>query len=78
MTIAAYAAIGDALTFTLQPVAVHSPASHAQRIVNLPLLGQEWHIPASFDSTLLTLIRVGFLPADKHARNLEKIKAGQP
>lgn len=60
--IALYAAVGWMLTFALQPAVAQSAASHAQRIAALPLVGLEWHIPASVVSTLLALIGVAFSP----------------
>lgn len=62
--IAVYAALGWMLPFMLQPVVAQSAASHAQRIMSLPLLGHEWHILASFLSTLLALIGVYFAPVN--------------
>jgi len=60
--IASYAAVGWILTFALQPAMAQSAASHAQRIAALPLVGREWHIPASVASTLLALIGAAFSP----------------
>lgn len=60
--IAAYAFVGWMLTFDLQPAVTQSAASHAQRIAGLPLVGREWHVPASIVSTLLALIGVAFCP----------------
>jgi hypothetical protein len=60
--IAGYAAIGWMLTFMLQPVAAQTSASHLRRILTLPLLGHEWHVPASAVSTLLALVGVCFAP----------------
>ena len=61
--IAGYAAIGWMLTFMLQPAIAQTTASHVRRIMTMPLLGHDWHIPASFTSTLLALIGVYFATA---------------
>ena len=60
--ICVYAFIGWTLTFALQPAVAQSAASHAQRIAGLPLVGREWHIPATIVSTLLALIGTAFCP----------------
>jgi hypothetical protein len=60
--ISLYSTVGWALTFALQPAVAQSAASHAQRIAGSPLVGREWHIPASVVSTLLALIGVAFSP----------------
>ena len=65
--ISAYAFIGWSLTFALQPAVVQSAASHAQRIAGLPLVGREWHIPATVISTLLALIGTAFCPIPNSA-----------
>ncbi len=67
--ISAYAFIGWALTFALQPAVAQSAASHAQRIAGLPLVGREWHIPATAVSTLLALIGTAFCPIPNSASN---------
>lgn len=60
--IAGYAAMGWLLTFMLQPITAQSSASHVRRILTSPLLGQDWHIPASVVSTLLALVGAYFAP----------------
>ena len=60
--IAAYAAVGWALTFMLQPISGQSSTSRARRVAESPLVGHEWHVPASCVSTLLALIGTGFAP----------------
>ena len=65
--ISAYAFIGWSLTFALQPAVAQSAASHAQRIAGLPLVGREWHIPATVISTLLALIGTAFCPIPNSA-----------
>jgi hypothetical protein len=60
--IAGYAAMGWLPAFMLQPAIAQSSASHVRRILTLPLLGHDWHIPASLVSTLLALIGVYFAP----------------
>ena len=60
--ISAYSGTGWMLTFMLQPGFAQSAASHARRIAELPLAGNEWHLPACFVSTLLALIGVYFAP----------------
>ena len=67
--ISAYAFIGWALTFALQPAVAQSAASHAQRIAGLPLVGREWHIPATVVSTLLALIGTTFCPVSNSESN---------
>ena len=67
--ISAYAFIGWSLTFALQPAVAQSAASHAQRIAGLPLVGREWHIPATVISTLLALIGTAFCPIPNSASN---------
>lgn len=60
--IAGYAALGWLLGSMLQPMIVESPAQHSQRILAMPLVGRDWHIPASALSTLLALVGVSFAP----------------
>ncbi|MBN1587912.1 MAG: hypothetical protein JW888_00190, partial [Pirellulales bacterium] len=67
--IAAYAAVGWALTFVLQPSIAQSASSHARRILALPLVGYDWHIVASLVSTLLALIGAYFVPINSDPEN---------
>ena len=67
--ISVYAFIGWALTFGLQPAVAQSAASHAARISGLPLVGREWHIPATIVSTLLALIGTAFAPLANSTSN---------
>lgn len=67
--IALYGFVGWVLTFALQPAVAQSAASHAQRIAGLPLVGREWHIPASVVSTLLAMIGVAFSPLPDSTSN---------
>lgn len=67
--IAFYAGGGWMLMFMLQPVVSQSAASHAERIVALPLMGNDWHIPTSIVSTLLALVGVCFIPAQAMQSN---------
>ncbi|MEL6109742.1 MAG: hypothetical protein AAFU85_27340 [Planctomycetota bacterium] len=60
--IGVYALIGWALTFALQPVISQDAASKAARIVELPLVGFEWHLVASVVSTLLAIVGAVFAP----------------
>ena len=70
--IAAYGLIGWTLASMLQPVICQSSISRAARIVNLPLFGHEWHIFASFVSTLLALVGAYFVSTDDKIQNFDK------
>lgn len=66
--IAMYAALGWFLAAMLRPVTVEAPRfreiSRARRIMNGPLAGQEWQIPASVVSSLLAMVGAAFVPRD--------------
>ena len=61
--IGGYAAIGWILTFSLQPAISHAEDSYLRRMMHAPMLGYDWHIPASCVSAVLALVGVVFLPA---------------
>ena len=63
-----YGTIGWMLAYMLQPVISQSSVSRAARIAELPLLGHEWHIFASFVSTLLALTATCFIPVGDTVR----------
>ncbi len=71
--IAGYAAFGWMLTFMLQPTVSQSAESHVRRILTLPLLGLDWHIPSSLVSTLLALIGVFFMPENQTRSTTESV-----
>ena len=60
--IAVYSGVAWILTFMLQPVVARSEAQRIQRILELPLLGNDWHVPAAAVSTLMALVGVYFIP----------------
>ncbi len=62
--IAFYAVIGWTLAYMLQPTVSQTAASHARRIVSLPLVGHEWQIAASIASTVMALVGVCFVPGN--------------
>jgi len=63
-----YGTFGWMLASMLLPVVSQSSDSRAARIAELPLLGHEWHIFASFVSTLLALTGTCFIPVSDTTR----------
>ena len=66
--IAAYGAIGWMLASMLRPIVGQTPVLRAARIADLPLLGFEWLLFASFVSTLLALVGAYFAPTGDSSR----------
>jgi hypothetical protein len=62
LKIAVYGAVGWILMFMLQPSISQPLTLRLQRIVEMPLVGYDWHIPASVVSTILALVGAWFAP----------------